>query len=75
MMFSGFETATRVEILLDGKPINDFSPHKRALGMVQVGAFGNRHPAQPSRGQQQPTALTHDLSTTTVHAPVIRRTR
>ena len=34
MMLAGFETATHGDILLDGKPINDISPHKRGIGMV-----------------------------------------
>lgn len=34
MMLAGFETATHGDILLDGKPINNISPHKRGIGMV-----------------------------------------
>ncbi len=34
MMLAGFETATHGEILLDGRPINNISPHKRGIGMV-----------------------------------------
>ncbi|MGI1663621.1 ABC transporter ATP-binding protein [Palleronia sp. KMU-117] len=34
MMLAGFETATHGEILLDGHPINNISPHKRGIGMV-----------------------------------------
>ena len=29
MMLAGFETATHGEIILDGEPINNVSPHKR----------------------------------------------
>ena len=34
MMLAGFETATHGEIILDGSPINNVSPHKRDIGMV-----------------------------------------
>ena len=34
MMLAGFETATHGEIILDGAPINNVSPHKRDIGMV-----------------------------------------
>lgn len=34
MMLAGFETATHGDILLDGRPINNISPHKRGIGMV-----------------------------------------
>ena len=34
MMLAGFETATHGEIILDGNPINNVSPHKRDIGMV-----------------------------------------
>ncbi len=34
MMLAGFETATHGDIRLDGKPINNISPHKRGIGMV-----------------------------------------
>lgn len=34
MMLAGFETATSGDILLDGQPINNISPHKRGIGMV-----------------------------------------
>ncbi|MHA3914458.1 ABC transporter ATP-binding protein [Halovulum sp. GXIMD14793] len=34
MMLAGFETATRGDIRLDGKPINNIPPHKRGIGMV-----------------------------------------
>ncbi|MCP4329846.1 MAG: ABC transporter ATP-binding protein [Alphaproteobacteria bacterium] len=34
MMLAGFETATHGEIVLNGKPINNVSPHKRNIGMV-----------------------------------------
>ena len=34
MMLAGFETATHGEIILDGVPINNVSPHKREIGMV-----------------------------------------
>ena len=34
MMLAGFETATHGEIILDGEPINNVSPHKREIGMV-----------------------------------------
>ncbi|MBD3664130.1 ABC transporter ATP-binding protein [Sulfitobacter aestuariivivens] len=34
MMLAGFETATHGDILLDGNPINNISPHKRGIGMV-----------------------------------------
>ncbi len=34
MMLAGFEPATHGEIFLDGKPINNVSPHKRDIGMV-----------------------------------------
>lgn len=34
MMLAGFETATHGEIILDGAPINNVSPHKREIGMV-----------------------------------------
>lgn len=102
MMLAGFETATHGDILLDGKPINDISPHKRGIGMVfqnyalfphmtiaenlsfplevrkmgksereekvkraldmvQMGAFGGRRPAQLSGGQQQRVALSRAL--------------
>ena len=33
-MLAGFETATHGEIILDGAPINNVSPHKRDIGMV-----------------------------------------
>jgi putative spermidine/putrescine transport system ATP-binding protein len=102
MMLAGFETATHGEILLDGRPINNISPHKRGIGMVfqnyalfphmtvaenlafplevrnvgkadreakvkralemvQMGAFGGRRPAQLSGGQQQRVALARAL--------------
>lgn len=34
MMLAGFETVTRGEITLDGRPINGVPPHKRGIGMV-----------------------------------------
>ena len=34
MMLAGFETATHGDILLEGRPINNISPHKRGIGMV-----------------------------------------
>lgn len=34
MMLAGFETATHGDILLNGQPINNISPHKRGIGMV-----------------------------------------
>ena len=34
MMLAGFETATHGEIRLDGREINNISPHKRGIGMV-----------------------------------------
>ncbi|SDH52521.1 ABC transporter ATP-binding protein [Roseospirillum parvum] len=34
MMLAGFETSTRGQILLDGRPINNVPPHKRGIGMV-----------------------------------------
>ena len=34
LMLAGFETATHGEIILDGAPINNVSPHKREIGMV-----------------------------------------
>jgi putative spermidine/putrescine transport system ATP-binding protein len=102
MMLAGFETATRGDILLDGKPLNAVPPHKRGIGMVfqnyalfphmtvgenlsfplevrgmgkseretkikraldmvQMGAFANRRPAQLSGGQQQRIALARAL--------------
>lgn len=102
MMLAGFEMATRGEIRLDGKPINQVPPHKRGIGMVfqnyalfphmtvgenlafplevrgigkaereekikraldmvQMGAFVSRRPAQLSGGQQQRIALARAL--------------
>lgn len=34
MMLAGFETATKGNIYLNGKAINDVAPHKRGIGMV-----------------------------------------
>src|ERR1700686_4129671 len=34
MMLAGFETATRGEIFLDGRPINPLPPERRDIGMV-----------------------------------------
>ena len=34
MMLAGFESVTRGQITLDGRPINDVPPHKRDIGMV-----------------------------------------
>jgi len=34
MMLAGFESATHGEISLNGNPINNVPPHKRAIGMV-----------------------------------------
>lgn len=34
MMLAGFETATRGEIYMRDKPINNIPPHKRGMGMV-----------------------------------------
>jgi putative spermidine/putrescine transport system ATP-binding protein len=34
MMLAGFETVTRGQICIDGKPVNDIAPQKRGIGMV-----------------------------------------
>ncbi len=34
MMLAGFESVTRGQITLDGRPINDVPPHRRDIGMV-----------------------------------------
>ncbi|MBC8363488.1 MAG: ABC transporter ATP-binding protein [Actinobacteria bacterium] len=34
MMLAGFESATKGDIFLDGKSINNIPPHKRGIGMV-----------------------------------------
>jgi putative spermidine/putrescine transport system ATP-binding protein len=34
MMLAGFESVTRGQITLDGRPINDLPPHRRDIGMV-----------------------------------------
>jgi putative spermidine/putrescine transport system ATP-binding protein len=34
MMLAGFESVTRGQIMLDGRPINDVPPHRRDIGMV-----------------------------------------
>ncbi len=102
MMLAGFEPATRGEIFLNNKPINNVPPYKRGIGMVfqnyalfphmsvaenlafplqirkmnkadqetkvkralemvELGAFGNRRPSQLSGGQQQRVAVARAL--------------
>mgnify|MGYP005989044511 CR=1 FL=1 len=76
MMLAGFETATHgalfphmtiaenlsfpLEVRKMGKSLRE-EKIKRALDMVEMGAFGGRRPAQLSGGQQQRVALARAL--------------